>query len=417
MTKLSKTEEGIEWISQLHEDDQSLGCKLLDTVTLVGQDEFVSNLRQQIINNSNNINGKVALFAERELKRGKNKVYKLYKEPKRKKNRRAEGMGPQPVQPKINYDLKVGSEGLIAWLISDICRDNNKFISHPSPNQIRNKKIRKFVLVTDIIGSGDRVLEYLESAWSVASIKSWKSLKYLSFVVIAYSGTELGIKRVKHHKTCPTINIIKPCPTIDTEFDKKTAIQIKSLCINYDPVDKNQIDSLGHRGSGVLLAFAHGCPNNAPRILHKLKKNNWKPIFPKRVTTATRHIFGEKDNPNELKKRLERLHETRLANGHWLTQVTKEGQKIILLLAALRRGPRFSNAIARKTGLTIPEIEILLEQTKNWGWVSEKLYLTESGKTQLSHIRKITSSNVDTNDKNKVLYFPKSLRAPQNASS
>ncbi len=74
MTKLSETEEGIEWIKQLREDDQLLGCNLLDAITLVGHEEFVAGLRQLIINNSKDVNGMVALFAEREVKRGRNRV-------------------------------------------------------------------------------------------------------------------------------------------------------------------------------------------------------------------------------------------------------------------------------------------------------------------------------------------------------
>ena len=419
MTMLSETEEGIGWIKQLRSDDQLLGCDLLNSITLVNHDKFVADLRQLIIDKSKQVNGMVALFSEREIRRGKNKVpHRLYKEPYRKKNRRAYGMGPQPVQPKINSDLTVGSEGIVSWLVSELCMEfSGKFICHPSPDQIRNKKIRMFFLVTDLIGSGNRASEYLESAWRVASVRSWRSLKYLSFGVIAYSGTNVGVKRVKHHNSNPTIDLVKPCPTIDSEFDEETSKRIKSLCISYDPVDHDSIESLGYMGCGALIAFSHGCPNNLPRILHKARKNTWKPMFPKRKTSAIRHVFGEKDNPNELKKRLDRLHQTRLAKGLWISKVSKEGKKIIILLAALSRGPRFNEAIARKTGLTIPEIEILLEKVKQWGWISENLYLTEAGKGQLAHARKIIGNVVKNRDENNEMYFPKSLRAPRIASS
>ena len=419
MTKLSETEEGIRWIKQFREDDQLLGCYLLDAITLVGHEEFIAGLRQLIIGEFKNVNGVVALFAEREVKRGKNKVpHRLYKEPYTKKNRRAYGMGPQPVQPTKNYDLKIGSEGIVSWLVSELCIEfPEKFVCHPSPDQIRKKKIRKFVLVTDLIGSGNRACEYLESAWRVASVKSWNSLKYLSFSVIAYSGTGLGIRNVKNHNTNPTICLVKPCPTIDSEFDIEKSIRIKSLCIYYDPVDNDSIESLGYKGSSALISFSHGCPNNMPRILHKHRKNIWEPLFPKRRTSALRHIFGEKDNSNELKKRLDRLHETKLAKGYWINKVSKEGQKMLIFLAALRRGPRFSEAIARKTGLTIPEIKILSKKAKQWGWVTESQYLTEVGKGQLSHARKIIDSDVENEEENKLTYFPKSLRAPIIVSS
>jgi predicted transcriptional regulator len=419
MTRLSETEEGIEWIKQFRIDDQLLASRLLDAITLVSNDEFVAGLRQRIIDKANEVDGMVALYAEREVKRGKKRIpHRLYKQPYTKKNRRAFGMGPQPVKPTKNHDLTVGSEGIISWLISEICTEfPKKFICHPSPGQVRDKKVRKFVLVTDIIGSGNRAYEYLESAWRVASIKSWRSLKYWLFGVIAYSGTDIGVRAVKHHNSKPTIDLVKPCPTIYSEFDKETTKKIQLLCVKYDPIDHNTTEALGYKGTGALIAFSHGCPNNAPRILHALKKNEFKPIFQKRKTSAIRHIFGENDNDNELKKRLDRLHETRLAKGYWIPKLSKEGGKMLVILAALRRGPRFSEAIARKTGLTIPEIEILIEKAKEWTWVSENRYLTKTGEGQLSHARNITNPEEKINTYNESLYFPKSLRAPLIASS
>ncbi len=85
----------------------------------------------------------VALFVEREIRKGKNGViHRLYKEPYKKKNRRAYGMGPQPVRPKNNCDLRVGSEGIVVQLVSELCTEfPKKFICHPSPDQMRKNKI------------------------------------------------------------------------------------------------------------------------------------------------------------------------------------------------------------------------------------------------------------------------------------
>ncbi|TQV71405.1 hypothetical protein FLL45_19815 [Aliikangiella marina] len=419
MSRLSKTEVGIEWVKQFSVDEQSLAVKLLDELTLVGHDEFIDGLRQRIIDKTNKVPGMVALYAEREIRRGKNRVpNRLYKEPYRKKNRRAYGGGPQPVLPTKNYDLKVGSEGIISWLISELCTEfPKKFICHPSPKQIRTKKVRKFILVTDLIGTGNRAFEYFESAWRVASVKSWKSLKLWSFGVIAYSGSDLGIKRVMSHKCKPTVDLVKPCPTITSEFDLPLSISIKNLCINYDPIDHDSKESLGYKGSGALIVFSHGCPNNCPRILHKSVKNKWIALFPKRKTSKLRRIFSQENSKITLEKKLKKLHETRLAKGYWIPKTSVEGRKILMILAALRRGPRFSEAIARKTGLTIPEIEIIIEKAKEWSWISEKLYLTAAGKGQLSHARKIKSSIVQCQKNSEKIYFPKLLRAPQIASS
>lgn len=421
MSNLSKTDEGIKWLSQFNVTDQVLACELLDAIKLIKHDEFVESIRQRIIDKTSDVKGMVALYAEREVRKGKYKIpNRLYKEPYTKKNRRAYGMGPQPVLPTRNYDLKVGSEGIIAWIVSELCTElPNRFICHPSPDQIRKNKIKRFILVTDIIGSGKRAREYLESAWRVASIKSWNSFKYLQFSVIAYTGTDVGIRNVKQHKTRPNVDIVKPCPTIETEFDDAKSNQMRLLCIKKDPVDHNSIDSLGYNGSEALVVFYHGCPNNLPRIFHEHTKGSWNPLFPKRRTSAIRHIFGEHENNNDLEKRLNRLRETRLAKGNWLPKMSREGINIILVLTVLRRGPRFIELIARKTGLTISEVEIIVGKLKEWNWITKSKYLTTSGHGQLAHARKITNTNVANKDKDKDkdYYFPKLLRAPRIASS
>ncbi len=419
MTKLSETEEGINWIAQFRVDDQVMAGRLLDALKLVPYDEFIEQLKKRILDTCDKTEGVIALFAEREVSKGKNSVpNRLYKEPYRKWGRRAYGMGPQPVKPTNNCKLIVGSEGIVSWLISEICMENpNKFISHPSPDQIRKKKVRKFVLVTDILGSGNRVYEYLESVWRVASVKSWSSLKYVSFGVVAFTGTEAGIKIVKNHKSKTSIDVVIPCPTIVTEFDEITSSRIKEMCIYYDPVDNDRIESLGYKGSGALIAFSHGCPNNVPRLLYKPGRKSWKPIFSKRKTSAQRHIFSEKENDAELRKLLERMHETRLQKGDWIPAYSKEGRKLLILLAALRRGPRFNEALARKTGLTIPEIEILIEKVTRWGWVSETRLLMKTGKGQLAYARKTTIKKVKMNQEENDTYYPKLLRAPTVASS
>ena len=91
------------------------------------------------------------------------------------------------------YDPQVGSEGLIASLITQLCRERrDQFLNHPGPDSIRRKKLRAFFLITDFIGSGERVCDYLTAAWRVASVKSWSSFHLLRFEVIAYSATDKG---------------------------------------------------------------------------------------------------------------------------------------------------------------------------------------------------------------------------------
>jgi hypothetical protein len=89
--------------------------------------------------------------------------------------------------------------GLIAQLITELCRlPRSPFLNHPGPDEIRKRKVRRFIVLTDLIGSGRRARDYLEAAWQVRSVRSWSSLRLLRFEVLAYATTDHGRRRVDH---------------------------------------------------------------------------------------------------------------------------------------------------------------------------------------------------------------------------
>lgn len=420
MSKLSETQKGMEWVEQFHLKHQEDACSLLDAISLISHEELIAEIRCLLKNVANDTDGTIALFSEREVRRGKGGIpHAIYKQPRNRKNRRAYGSGPQPVHPKRAFDLTVGSEGIFAWLISDICKEHPKqFISHPSPSQVRNKKVRKFVVVTDMIGSGQRICEYLDAFWKVASVKSWKSLKLIDFSIVSFSGTKRGIARTKKHKAKPEVLIAKSCPTISSEFDESEAKDLRSLCIDYDPIDHDRVDSLGYKGSETLIVFSHGCPNNAPRVLFKRNiRQKWEPMFPARSTTSIQEAFKFDDNDDGLRRKLLRLNEKRLADNGWIELYSKEARNMLLLLAALRKKPRDHEAISRRTGLNIPYIKVLIESARSWGWLDSRKQITMAGKGQLRRARNSKQLGNAIEEKIIEFYFPKSLRAPVNASS
>jgi hypothetical protein len=170
---------------------------LIDGLTLVNHDLFLARLRQLVLERAEATIGVVGLYAEREVRRRKGVPYLLFKQTN-KPPRRAFGSGPKPVQPTRTLDPEIGSEGIIAWLVTELCRERpEKFKSHPGPDQIRTDHIRTFMLVTDFVGSGNRAWAYIESAWRVWSVKSWHSRSMLRFEIVAYSGTDQGCIKVQ----------------------------------------------------------------------------------------------------------------------------------------------------------------------------------------------------------------------------
>jgi hypothetical protein len=379
---------------------------------LVSHDAFFDGMRDLVLERAEAHNGKIGLYAEREIRAYKGVPNRLFRERPTKGSLRAHGGGPRPIQPTRTYDPEVGSEGLVAWLITELCRQyRRKFASHPGPDEIRNGRIRAFFLLTDFIGSGRRASTYMSAAWRVASVKSWHSGSLLRSEVIAYSGTKAGVEKVRKHPFVQEAHLVMPCPTVFSEFDGERLEAIKALCTEYDPIKADLTSSLGYQGVGALVAFAHGCPNNVPRILNCAGKT-WVPLFPKRVTAASRQHFKRRRSVEFDAAYLQAMGQQRLAESPMLSRMTENGRALILVLGALRRGPRVDEAIAARTGLSTVEVRSLVSLGYRVGWIDRRRHVTNSGINQLDHARMKLKAYGPLLPEPKEPYYPTSLRVP-----
>jgi hypothetical protein len=410
--KFSQSPPAIDWMAQFSADDRVVARNLLDAMLLVSHPAFVEGLRSLVIERAKCHSGKIGLYAEREIRKHKGIPNRLFKERRLKGSFRAYGSGPKPIQPSRTYNPEVGSEGLTAWIITELCRQHrSKFVSHPGPDEIRNQQICAFFLVTDFIGSGQRATTYLSAAWRVASVKSWHSGALFRSEVIAYSGTELGVSKVQAHSFTDKVNLVSPCPTLFSELDGEELKTATALCMKYDPVAADPVLSLGYGGTGALVAFAHGCPNNAPRILH-CGSPTWTPLFPKRVTAGSRQHFGKRRTPELDAANLRKMKQQSLAESPSLSRMTDRGRAMILVLSALRRGPRGDEAIAGRTGLTTIEVRSLMYLGSHFGWINGTRHVTDGGIDQLNHARIKPKEYGPLLPEPKEYYYPKQLRAP-----
>jgi hypothetical protein len=404
------------WLRQFRPADQKRAAELLLRFRLVSRDEFADGLRDLIATRGQASAGPVGLYAERELRLRFGVPNRLFKEARRKV-RRAYGIGPPAVRATRAYDPAVGSEGLVAQLITELCRKNpKKFINHPGPDQMRKLKVRAFFVITDLVGSGRRAKTYLEAAWRVRSVRSWWSARFLRFEVLSFAATAKGTKVVERHHCKPFVSSLIPCPIIHTSFGPSEATDMARLCVAYDPIGNDIEHSLGVGGLGTLIAFAHCAPNNAPRIFHKMS-DKWTPLFPGRVTAdvATRH-FGRNMSAEAIAQRLRALNQRVLSRSPAATNASQTTKMAVLLLAALGRPPRLNEAIAERTGLTIIEIDQMCARFLQLGWIDGYRRLTDTGHGELSHARariaRRRSGEYSAVVKaEKAPYYPKSLRS------
>lgn len=405
------------WIGQFAPKEQELATEMLRKMLLVSRNAFNERIIKFILDRASHGSEPIGLYAERELPETDGVPHPMFEQAKRAPAR-AHGPGPQPVQTP-EHKADVGSEGIVAQLVSELCRRYPKrFLNHPGPDQIRKFRMRRFILVTDFIGSGKRTRSYLDAAWRVRSVRSWWSSNAktgLSFEVVAYSGTDDGIAYLGSHSSEPKIHIVAGCPTVRNSFSREKAYAVREMCERYCPGTPS-MPALGFRWTGALIAFAHGAPNNTPLIFHK-RRASWLPLFPRRVTSTVRNDFPEGEDHTELlHQRLLDMRQSKLVAANVAESIKPSAASRVAVLAAAARPPRTASRIALKTGLTLDEVEQVFAEALKHGWVDGRNRLTDAGQGELEQLRKpqhSVSLPIETED----FYCPKQLRAPMGSHS
>lgn len=414
-TTFLKSEPTQAWLGQFAPNDQGLVSLMLARVSLISRDTFAERLRELIAARIRSGEGPVGLYAEREVPKRNRIPNRLFKEKKTAGHIRAHGKGPDPVAPLPAYTAAVGSEGIVSQLISEFCKLHPTMVfSHPGPSKIRDAKIRRFILVTDFIGSGERVSDYLSAAWRVKSVKSWhstRSRKGMAFEIAAFSATEAGKKLVERHPCAPLLSLVTLCPTIDSEFSDAVASEIKAVCFNYCPTTKDE--PLGHGNVGALIAFAHGAPNNMPAIFHR-KSRKWSPLFQSRVTSSVGASFkdAEVDTAEVVQERLIAMRQGKLAQAALALNAPRGMLRRLLVMAALMKGPRRPEIVSRRTRLTLMEIADELAVLLKNGWIDGSNIPTNLGREQVNKAKKSAARPGQLPNPKVAPYYPSQLRAP-----
>lgn len=408
---LHETDSGVAWVEQFKLHDQPAALELLKAVRWVSAAEFVDALTKSIRKEAKSIPGPIALYIEQDLKVRNKKVERFYKQTRKPKS--AYGVAIPPVRSKQAFNYEVGSEGVVGSIATGLKRKSpQKFLLHPTAQAIRKHKVRAFFVLADTVGSGQQSGDMLQSLWNVASVKSWTSLGLLQTRVIAFACTAAGQAALEKHPMHPKVIYDVPCPTIATSFDSFDAQRMVDLCDQYSPA-KSGVKRMGFGDQGVLLAYAHGIPNNAPALFFK-SSAKWVPLFKSRVTNPVA-IEVETGLPRvPVAERLVKAEADKLAASRWLNRLDEDSKKMLLVMASLSRSPRTENAIAARTGLTLPDVRRWLEAGKHFQWISGANRLTDDGLLQLNHMKKKPKYEAAASLPwpENVVYHPTSLRAP-----
>lgn len=405
MHDFSESEAARSWFLQFSDAERPIAASLVDEILLVGADEFRRGLKQllDVVLKQRRGGRPLALYVEREVQTEQGRILPIFDAPGAV---HATGTGPAPVL--FDPDTpEVGSEGTIANFITGYRRlHGDAVLDHPGPDRLRNCRAGPIVIVTDFIGSGNRVWEMLEAFRTVRTIRSWRSHHLVDFHIVAYSGTEEGLRRVRSSRLRPQVLTVVGCPTIERAFRGDRCAAVRQLCSAYPP---DYQFPFGFGESSALIAFEHGIPDNAPAILHS-DFGGWRPLFPNRSALASTAAFPV-TNRKELVARAARMLRVHDAQRYLADNRGRRWIQTMLVLAAIEEGARTCDSISARVRISIRAVGETLEFTRVARWTNGSDALTPLGRAELQSLRRRRAGSPVFPTSPRSFYYPTQLRA------
>ena len=376
--KIDSSPEIQGWLSQFPIENQPLAKLLLSRLKFVSRDNYSIWLNKTILS----FLGRESIFA----------LYSV---------RKLCSSGNYPPYWDKNKEAisrpgkSLGSEDLVYSLISTLVRQNSKILlDHPSLDELKNKKVRNYILIDDSIGSGDRVSEFINSMLKHPTFFSWWNFGWVNIHIVSFSRfhesekkiimnirgkDKAGNKLKKLSKITFTSKFVYHKNEINSRWGENYE-QLIELCKN-----QTKILSWARLGYGEVFSniiFYHSVPNNTPGIIW-FEKSNWKPLMPQRSVPI------------------------------WLVNLLEMNDKINIsapisdellnILRLIKRGIKKSSSISQRLAVDVKYANNLLSHIKNMGFIYENTRLTHRGLDFLHKKRNINLPSWDYS-----MYIPKS---------
>ncbi|MBD9675685.1 hypothetical protein IB274_03190 [Pseudomonas sp. PDM18] len=403
------------WLEQFNQrpDDYLLAKELFDKIIYVDHLDLKVHLHLKL----DQLRFKsvpCAVYVERELQKTKALLPPaMYKEErvkvkgKKKYSLRARGAAAQAVQSLKYKQQEIGSEGILAQVLTKQCEKfPESYMFQPTAEEIRARKVRKIIVVTDFIGSGDRVASMLSSLWRVRSVRSWVSLRLIKIYVVCVSGTDVGIAAVERHSSKPVVVKGMECPTIYNSFDGGRSFEMLDLCNRYGGFSP---EPLGYKNAAALIAFEHSAPNNLPAIFVKScaqKRNHWDALFYKR---STEFLWGIHDNIDLcVMEAFQALGLEGIVLSWKYKSLGQVERYAVLITAISSKGYSTINEQIQYSGIPFRCFDLALLYAVKEGWIGPSGRVSRKGRAMVNDL----SSNFLVENSPPSFYYPRQLRAP-----
>lgn len=391
LSQIDSSPEIATWLSQFNSEEDRLTAKqMLLRLRFVSSDRFSLWLKQTLADFS--IEEKHAIFAVRKLV-----------DPQGRKDSKLTYFDEQGCAPKRPSGSQ-GSEDLVNSVIANHLKNtalSQVFFDHPSIEVMRREKIRHIVLIDDSIGSGNRIVEFVNALLANKTFRSWWGFGWIKVTVISYARNSSGagyIYKNVHEGSKPDRKFrnkdkisfssayVYKSEWMEQNWGEKYA-EIHRLCVKTTVVSKNY--RLGYKNSFSNIIFFHSVPNNIPGVLHFNRPSRRHALMPNRSM------------PNWLMQLL-----SAAVVAPELSQKQSLTPELQQLLQLIKSGIRAESTLALRLNLDVFYAQQLVEQAISFGLLTQQKRLTDDAQERLHHLKKQTP----VEKFNYELYIPTSWR-------
>ena len=331
-----------------------------------------------------------------------------------------DSVDPAKTPDRLRLGASVGSEGPTANFIRDYCQSlQEKSIScfdHPSVSKLLKAKVRRIVLLDDVIGSGERLRQFLWAFFSNKTIRSWVSGKHVRVSTCVFGCSESQRKNILNDWRVDEVRYRQLLRAGSSMWNRGEEEEVRRVCKKYARLTKRNWWSLGFNEAFTFIAFEHKVPNTNPAILWARGKE-WKPLFPKRP-----RLIGE-DWPTSATGADMAASVLSAASDRPLAEAIENGQfacmerDVLVALTLLRRSACDSLWLERRLGWSPQKSAAIVAFCETRGWYSPATGVSDTGRKELARIKKLNKKRrPDDMPAENGYYYPKSLRGSRNHS-
>lgn len=401
--KLSSTGRGLSWLENFPDESRAIATQLLDAFMLVSWSDARIELRRRLefVYNSAVSQRKGPAWV----------LPVMADEDTRAMADLDRGIDPVAFEnflPASGISSTPGSEGAVGNLVRDSVL-RGAIGPKTDVEELRSKKVRTVILVTDLVESGSQVEDFAASLLRNTTLRSWKSGRWIQIWVVAYAVSQAAQEKLESSPFIDKLFFVTSAPAIESlPWPRSSITQAQLVCMEHA---RRKVGAMGYKGHGGLFAFQERPPNTSPAVFRQTGKD-WSPLFEGRRT------------PDDLQQELRNVSKPETNHALTLTAVYQQrlsanierqfradNQVILTALALLLRDPTAPGKIASALSLSQTAAEAVIAFLHRMGWVTDDGFVTEAGRAELRAgkraIRRVGRKNYPEPD---APYYPSSLR-------